>query len=121
MATTVEITQEEIRVKLNAPLNVVPMVLHKLFQVPYDLPFPTTLIFEEQPISSIYAVRKLVRNATTITIGLALTGTFDKETILNYIQKAAKSVIDLSVWEDLPPPPEPEPEPIVPPEEETGV
>lgn len=97
MATQFEITQEELKAELGVPLEIVPMVVHKLFQVPYDLPYPDKFLLEEQHLESNQA-RKLIRNKDSIVIGIALKPTVDKAGILAYIKKAAPTVMDLRPW-----------------------
>ncbi|BEG72662.1 hypothetical protein RVBP21_2900 [Pseudomonas phage BRkr] len=97
MATQFEVTLEEIKAELGTPLEIVPMVLHKLFQLPYDLPYPSKILFEEQRLES-NKPRLLIRNKDSIVIGIALEPTVDKASILTYIKKAAPTIMDLRPW-----------------------
>lgn len=123
MADPIEITMDEIQVAINAPKNYAPFVLHKLFQLPYDMPMPEVFLFLEERQQG--RPRTLIRNQDSLTIGIELYPTVDKASILTYITKASKSVVDVSVWKDVvvdpadnPVPPEPEPEPEEPSEPE---
>lgn len=122
MSVTVELTEREIQLAINAPKIYVAIVLKKLFKVPHTPPMVDKIIFNDVPFSPT-GHYKVSKNPTTIYIDTYLKDGLTKEKLLAYITKASKSVVDLSVWKDSEFPEEPkvpvEPEEVNPPEETT--